>query len=223
MYESTVFCFPNSFTLQLIFFYFPGYCRKPLDGEDPDTKLKVLLDNDEGNLWTEPTSNRKVRVIVKSTDDTSEVTIRVSAVSITTTNGSPPNNLAIDVLSSSDGSVERNFTAESGQGQPSGMYELETLTGLNEVYFDITLPDDYNVADSQLTVTFRGCIETGNFVSFYSGFTNSYFLVSLVLLFDLYCIELNVPIVADIPRSITYEICCALNPETEKNSCTLLN
>ncbi|XP_071476389.1 uncharacterized protein [Diadema antillarum] len=138
----------------------PGDCRKPLDGEDPDTKLKVLLDNDETNLWKEPTSNRKVRVIVKSTDDTSEVTITVSAVSITTTNGSPPSILTIDVLSSSTGSVERNFTAESGQGQPPGMYELENLTALNEVYFDIILPDDYNVADSQLTVTFRGCIET---------------------------------------------------------------
>ncbi|XP_072179188.1 uncharacterized protein [Diadema setosum] len=138
----------------------PGYCRKPLDGEDPDTKLRVLLDNVETNLWTEPTSNRKVRVIVKSTDDTSEVTIKVSAVSITTTNGSPPNTVTIGVLPSSDGDVERQFTAEPGEDQPSGMYEFEPLTGLNEVYFDITLPDDYNVADSQLTVTFRGCIET---------------------------------------------------------------
>ena len=132
---------------------------------DLDTKLEVLLDNDKTNLWSEPTSDRTVKVTVKSVDDTSDLTINISAVSISTTNGSPPDSVTIGVLSSSDGRVEREFTAQPRDNQTSGMYELGALTGLNEVYFEITLPDDYNVADSELTVTFRGCIETGNFIS----------------------------------------------------------
>ena len=147
------------------FFYLPGACRKPLDGADLDTTLEVLLDNTKTNLWSEPASDRTVKVTVKSVDDTSDLTINISAVSISTTNGSPPNNVTIGVLSSSDGPVEREFTAQPGDDQTSGMYELGPLTGLNEVYFEITLPDDYSVADSELTVTFRGCIETGNFIS----------------------------------------------------------